>query len=104
MSAYEEKTPLDNPFPGALNIMKKELAKSLDSFVYQFEHANHDKFALSRGLRLSEALMMERSKEIGGKLYTSMQKLMQAATDYANGHGKIESIYTFLEEVKRDLR
>ena len=59
---------------------------------------------MSHQLHLSEELMLERSREIGGKVYLHMQELMQASADFANGHGKIEMIYECLELLRDALR
>ncbi|MCP5506558.1 MAG: hypothetical protein H7A38_06715 [Chlamydiales bacterium] len=104
MTAYREPTPMDDPFPGASRVLKKELSTTLESFIYDFEHADQNKSAMSKQLNLHEGLMLERSKEIGGRLYLHMQELMQASTDFANGHGKIEMVYECLEMVRDELR
>lgn len=104
MSVHKEPTPFDDPFPGAGGILKKELSKSLESFIYSFEHQDQDKTYMSRQLNLDEGLMLERSKEIGGKVYLHMQELMQASADYANGHGKIEMVYECLEFLRDELK
>ncbi len=104
MSTYREPTPFDDPFPGANRILKKELSNILESIIYTFEHEKQDKFTMSRQLRLNEGLMMDRSKEIGGKVYLHMQGLMQACSDYANGHGKIEMVYECLESLRDELK
>lgn len=104
MTAYREPTPMDDPFPGASKVLKKELSKNLESFFYDFEHADQEKVVMSRQLNLNEELMLRRSKEIGGRLYLHMQELMQASTDFANGHGKIEVVYECLEIVRDELR
>ncbi|QVL56770.1 MAG: hypothetical protein KFB93_05140 [Simkaniaceae bacterium] len=104
MSTQREPTPFDDPFPGAGGILRKELSKSLESFIYTFEHEAQDKSCMSRQLNLNEGLMIERSKEIGGKVYLHMQELMQASTDYANGHGKIEMVYECLEFLRDELK
>lgn len=104
MTAYREPTPMDDPFPGASKVLRKELSKTLESFFYDFEHADQEKMAMSRQLNLNEELMLQRSKEIGGRLYLHMQELMQASTDFANGHGKIEMVYECLEIVRDELR
>lgn len=59
---------------------------------------------MSRQLHLNEELILQRSKEIGGRLYQYMQELMEASTDYANGHGKIEMVYECLEMVRDELK
>lgn len=104
MTVQREPTPMDDPFPGANRVLKKELSTTLESFFYDFEHADQNKSVMSRQLNLHEGLMMERSKEIGGRLYRHMQELMQASTDFANGHGKIEMVYECLEMVRDELR
>lgn len=104
MTAYREPTPMDDPFPGASKVLRKELSKILESFFYDFEHADQEKTAMSRQLNLNEELMLDRSKEIGGRLYLHMQELMQASSDFANGHGKIEMVYECLEIVRDELR
>ena len=104
MSTYREPTPFDDPFPGANGILKKELSKVLESVFYTFEHEDQGKSCMSRQLHLNEGLMLDRSKEIGGKIYLHMQELMQASADYANGHGKIEMVYECLEFLRDELR
>ena len=104
MTAYREPTPMDDPFPGANKVLKKDLSKTLESFFYDFEHADQEKTAMSRQLNLNEELILQRSKEIGGRLYLHIQELMQASTDFANGHGKIEMVYECLEIVRDELR
>lgn len=95
---------MDDPFPGASKVLKKELSKTLESFFYDFEHAAQEKRVMSRQLHLNEELILQRSKEIGGRLYQYMQELMEASTDYANGHGKIEMVYECLEMVRDELK
>lgn len=104
MSAFREPTPLDDPFPGANKVLRKELSKSLESFFYDFERADQNKSVMSRQLNLNEELMLQRAKEIGGRLHLHMQELMQASTDFANGHGKLEMIYECLEMVRDELK
>ncbi len=104
MSTYREPTPFDDPFLGANRILKKELSKVLESLFYTFEHEDQNKSTMSRQLHLNEGLMMDRSKEIGGKIYLHMQELMQASSDYANGHGKIEMVYECLEFLRDELK
>ncbi|NGX50485.1 MAG: hypothetical protein K1060chlam2_00331 [Chlamydiae bacterium] len=104
MSTYREPTPLDQPFPRGFKILKRELSKSLESFFYTFEHEMQEKTTMSQIMRLHESQLMTRSKEIGGKIYLHMQQLMQASSDYANGHGKIESVYEWLERLRDDLK
>lgn len=104
MSTYREPTPFDDPFPGANGVLKKDLSRTLESFIYTFEHEEQDRSCMSRQLCLNEGIMLERSKEIGGKVYLHMQELMQASTDFANGHGKIEMIYECLEFLRDELK
>lgn len=104
MTAYRQPTPMDDPFPGASKVLKKELSKNIESFFYDFEHAEQQKKAMSKQLNLNKELILQRSKEIGGSLYLHVQELMQVATDYANGHGKIEMVYECLEIVRDELR
>ena len=104
MSAYREPTPLDDPYPGALGVLKGELSKLVESVFYTFEHQRQEKSVMSEQLRLNEGIMMLRAKEIGGKVYLHTQELMQASADYANGHGKIEMIYECLEFLRDELK
>lgn len=104
MSAYPDPTPLDQPFPGALNLLKRELSRNLEAFFYQFEHENQAMISMSRLMRLNEALLMRRAREIGGKVLFHMQKLMQACGDFANGHGKLDPIYDKADDLRRSLR
>ena len=104
MSAQRQPTPFDDPYPNASSILKKELSKVLESAFYSFEHQKQNKSAMSEQLRLNEALMLHRAKEIGGNVYLHTQELMQASADYANGHGKIEMVYECLEFLRDELR
>lgn len=104
MSAYPEPTPLNNPFPRALSILKNELSKDLELFIYTFEHEAKGKSSMSRQLHLHQEIMLQRAKEIGGKVYLHMQELIQASTDYANGHGKLEPIYERLKYLRNGLK
>lgn len=104
MSTYPEPTPLDDPFPGGLEVLRKELSKSLESFFYAFEHEDQGKSTMSKLMRLNETQLMMRAKEIGGKVYLHMQELLQSSGDYANGHGKIEMVYECLELLRDELR
>ena len=104
MSTNPEPTPLSQPFPGALPVMKQELSEILEKFFYQFEHEGFSKSSMSRLLRLNETMLLSRSKEIGGKLYEHIQQLIQVCADFANGHGKLEKVNTEFELVKGVLR
>ena len=103
MSTQRQPTPFDDPYPGASRVSKNELSKTLESVFYSFEHQEQGKSAMSEQLRLNEALMLHRAKEIGGKVYLHTQELMQASTDFANGHGKIEMVYECLEFLRDEL-
>lgn len=104
MSTQREPTPFDNPYPGAFSILRKELSKVLESFFYAFEHQEQNKSAMSEQLRLNEVLILQRAKEIGGRIYHQTRELMQLSTDYANGHGKIEKVYECLECIRDELK
>lgn len=104
MPTYREPTPFDDPFPGAHGVLKDELSKNLESFVYAFEHEAQEKTSMSRQLNLNQDQMLKSAKEIGGKIYLHMQELMQASADYANGHGKIEMVYECLEFLRDELK
>jgi len=104
MSTYPEPTPLNDPFPGAGPVLKRELNAILGNFFYRFEHEESSKTVMSQLLRLYETMLLSRAQEIGGKIYMHTQQLMQACADFANGHGKIEAVYKYLEDLKGDLR
>ena len=104
MSAYPEPTPFDQPFPGATNILKRELSKNLEAFFYRFEHENQAMTSMSQLMRLNETLFMRRAKEIGGKTLLHMQRLMDACGDFANGHGKLEQVYERVKLLRESLR
>ncbi len=104
MAASREPTPWDNPFPGGISKLRKELSNSLETFIYTFEHDHQDKSSMSRQLHLNEEQLLLRSKEIGGQVCDQTQSFMQACADYANGHGKIERVYECLESLRDGLR
>lgn len=95
---------MDAPFPGAYPILKKELSKVLEAVFYDFEHEKQGKSSMSRQLRLNEGTMLLRAGEIGGEIKHYVEKLVQACTDYANGHGKIEAVYEYLEFLRDELK
>lgn len=104
MSTNPEPTPLSQPFPGAMPVMKRELKEILGNFFYRFEHEAFSKSTMSHLLRLYETMLLSRSKEIGGKLYQLIQQLIQVCADFANGHGKLEKVNAQLELVNEVLR
>ena len=104
VSTNPEPTPLSQPFPGALPVMKRELSEFLGNFFYRFEHEGFSKSTMSHLLRLYETMLLSRSKEIGGKLYGLVQQLIQDCADFANGHGKLERVNAQLELVRDVLR
>ena len=104
MSTYPEPTPLNQPFSGAAKVLKRELSAMIGNFFYRFEYEDHSKTIMSHLLRLYQTMFLSRSQEIGGRIYHEMQELMQACTDYANGHGKIENVYKHLELMRELLR
>lgn len=104
MSTYPEPTPLDQPFPGAAGVLRRELEAMIGNFFYRFEHEKQSKSTMSHLLRLYETMFLSRSKEVGGKIYQEMQHLMQVCADFANGHGKIGAVYKHLEQIRADLR
>ena len=104
MSIHRENTPFDQPYRGASKVLKNELSKSLESIIYTFEHQKHDKTIMSEQLHLHESLFLSRAKEIGGNIDLHAKELMQASTDYANGHGKLEMIYECLELLRDELK
>lgn len=99
-----EPMPLSEPYPGAKPVLKKELHSILGNFFYRFEHEKSSKSSMSHLMRLYETMLISGSKEIGEKIYQDMQTLMQACADFANGHGKIETVYKHLENLQIDLR
>ncbi|MCB1106751.1 MAG: hypothetical protein KDK76_01485 [Chlamydiia bacterium] len=103
MSAYREPTPFDDPFPGGFSVLKGELSRIIEALFYTFEHREQNKEAMSEQLRLNEGMILLRAREIGGKVALCAQELMQASTDYANGHGKIEMVYECLELLRDEL-
>ncbi|MCB1074006.1 MAG: hypothetical protein KDK59_00555 [Simkania sp.] len=104
MSTNPEPTPLSQPFPGALPVMKRELDEILRNFFYRLGNEGYSKSTMSHLLRLYETMILSRSKEIGGKLYELTQQLIQFCADFANGHGKLDRVNTQLELVKEVLR
>ena len=104
MSSNPEQTPLDQPFSGAESILKRELREVVGNFFYRFDHEKCSKTTMSHLLRLYQTMILSRAQEIGTKVYHHAQKLMQSCTDYANGHGKIETVYKSLDLFNEDLR
>jgi len=104
MSAYPEPTPFDQPFPGATKILKQELSKNLKAFFYRFEHEKQAMTSMSQLMRLNETLFMKCAKEIGGKSFLHMQRLMDACGDFANGHGKLKELYERAGILRDSLR
>ena len=104
MGTYQEPTPHSQPYQGAGQVLKRELSAILGNFFFRFEHEQSSKSTMSHLIRLYGTMLLSRSKEIGGKTYTHMQQLMQACTDFANGHGKMEAVYKYLEDLQIDLR
>ena len=103
MSAFREPSPLNQPYSGALPVLKKELLSIIGNFFYRFEHEKHSKSIMSHLLRLYETMILSRAKEIGGHVETHAQRLMQLSADYANGHGKIEPVLALLEQLEKEL-
>lgn len=100
MSTFPSHSPLDDPFPGASKVFKRELSKLLETFISTFEHEGHNKQTMSHQLHLHARTLVERAKELGGHAAQYTQNLVQAATDFANGHGKIETVYKHLEALR----
>ena len=104
MSTYPKPNPMDNPFSDGLGILKKELSHSIDGFFSIFEKEAQKKSCMSRLLNLHEKNILMVAKEVGGMIYQYIQKLMQLSADFANGHGKIESVYECLEKLRDELK
>ena len=104
MSLFQEPTPLDQPFSRALATLKQELSIVLAGFFYTFEQEGKSKNSMSRLLRLNEAMMMMRAKEIGGAIYDHTRVLIEACSNYANGQGRLERVHSHMKTLQDDLR
>lgn len=99
-----DRSPLNQPFKGASNTLKKHLLEEVEASIVEFGNHQESRASMSTLLRLHEVRFLEQAREIGGPTAQAMDTWMQLCADYANGHGKLEPLHRQLDTLRRQLR
>lgn len=59
---------------------------------------------MSAFLRLHEKDLIDQAREVGGPVSSDMERWVQHCSDYANGHGKFDSVASGLETLRSHLK